>query len=65
MIRELSSIKFPRSLSAMERRALTHRRAMNGPSYLPLRVVKTPEEEFVMYGMTKAMTAHRDHDGPS
>ena len=37
----------------------------NGPSYLPLRVMKKATEEFVKYGMTEAMTAHRDYNGPS
>ena len=40
-------------------------RAWNGPSYLPLSVMKKAVEEFVKYGTTEAMTAHRDYDGPS
>ena len=30
-----------------------------------LRVMKKAAEEFVKYGTTEAMMAHRDHDGPS
>ena len=49
----------------MERRPSTDRRAGNDTSYLPLRVLKRVAEEFLKYGMTEAMKARRDHDGPS
>ena len=39
----------------MEQGPSTDRRAWNGPSYLPLRVVKKAAEELVKYGMTEAM----------
>ena len=39
--------------------------AWNGPSYQFVEVMKRAEEEFVKYGTTEAMKAHRDHDGPS
>ena len=49
----------------MEQRPSTERHAWNGPSYVPLRVMKRTTEDFVKYGTTEAMTAHRDYEGPS
>ena len=40
-------------------------RSWYGLSYLPLRVMKKATEKFVKYGTTEAMTARRDHYGPS
>ena len=37
----------------------------NGPSYLPLRVMKKATEEFVKYGTTEAMMTRCAHDGSS
>lgn len=41
------------------------RRAWNGPSYLPLRVMKEATEEFVKYQRAEAITAHHDYNGLS
>ena len=49
----------------MERRPLLDRRAWNGPTYLPLTVMNRAVKEFMKYGVTEALTARRDHDGPS
>ena len=49
----------------MERRPSTDRHAWNCPSYLFVEGNEKAAEEFVKYGTTEAMTARRDHYGPS
>ena len=49
----------------MEWRPSTDRRAWNVPSYLFVEGNEKPAKEFLKYGMTEAMTARLDYDGPS
>ena len=63
--RELIPVPKFQSWSVLERIHMTDRRAYEGFSYLPLRVMKGATWEFHKCGTTESMTVHHDHDGPS